>query len=409
MKRKRKPKIIPDSYDGPFDFEEKVNKPLKTVKANKDDIFEPLQPGQKRRRRKKTFDSQNAINTSEISMSDKPGNDPVKKETFVTPENLVKEQHVESQSDIKKPGHPKNIADINETVDWDFPARGEEYNFELLSHHVVSLNGKKAYKCDICLGLYKHMFSLKRHYLRNHINYKYLSKADLTNCLINLAQAKLNMSGRRKLRNNSSDKGVDDEDNEKNVAIEELREENDSEKCDQQGTENNEDTKQRSHVLNGDITCETEVESHTSNEGSKSVENKEQIDNNKVASVNSVDQNEVDDGEASLSSNGLNSSTNSSSGFSNLGDVESCTGQNKTGSEESGWKTALDYPGLFQCYTCYEVFDTVLEIRTHLREHIVQKQGECFSQYCQCLILHSMLLQISAIAVTTEVLDFNYS
>ncbi|XP_015903537.1 serine-rich adhesin for platelets [Parasteatoda tepidariorum] len=46
--------------------------------------------------------------------------------------------------------------------------------------------GEKPFKCNICEKLYKYMFSLKRHYLRIHINAEYISEADLANCKINV-------------------------------------------------------------------------------------------------------------------------------------------------------------------------------------------------------------------------------
>lgn len=67
--------------------------------------------------------------------------------------------------------------------------RDGEFQFHVQSFHIVTVNarqGKKQYKCDVCTGTYQHAFSLKRHFLRTHVNYKYLSEADITNCNINL-------------------------------------------------------------------------------------------------------------------------------------------------------------------------------------------------------------------------------
>ena len=79
------------------------------------------------------------------------------------------------------------LREANKLVEWQFPAKGKEYVFKLEKHHLLSKEkGKKAFVCDICQGLYQQVFSLKRHYLRNHINYKYISKADIDNCAISL-------------------------------------------------------------------------------------------------------------------------------------------------------------------------------------------------------------------------------
>ena len=64
-------------------------------------------------------------------------------------------------------------------------AEPDKYQFDLKPHHVVkSRLGRKVFKCDICMAVYRHAFSLKRHYIRNHINYTYVTKGDLQNCQI---------------------------------------------------------------------------------------------------------------------------------------------------------------------------------------------------------------------------------
>ena len=64
------------------------------------------------------------------------------------------------------------------------------YQFEVKPYHMVkSRLGRKVFQCDICSGVYRHTFSLKRHYIRNHINYKYVSKTDRLNCNINYCDA----------------------------------------------------------------------------------------------------------------------------------------------------------------------------------------------------------------------------
>lgn len=67
-----------------------------------------------------------------------------------------------------------------------------KYEFRFKTHHILKgKGGLKTYKCDICGGKYKHAFSLKRHYLRTHINYEYLSLNDISNCNICVQQTTL--------------------------------------------------------------------------------------------------------------------------------------------------------------------------------------------------------------------------
>ena len=62
---------------------------------------------------------------------------------------------------------------------------GGYYHFEVQPHHFVKGRlGRKNFKCDICSGVYRHAFSLKRHYIRTHINHRYVPKADLINCKV---------------------------------------------------------------------------------------------------------------------------------------------------------------------------------------------------------------------------------
>ncbi|GAB1602279.1 hypothetical protein Ahia01_000507000 [Argonauta hians] len=75
------------------------------------------------------------------------------------------------------------------------------YFFDTQSTLVTEEKGTKLYGCEVCKGVYRYAFSLKRHFLRNHINVKYLSEADISNCMINVAQqdiiAKRHASGKR--------------------------------------------------------------------------------------------------------------------------------------------------------------------------------------------------------------------
>ncbi|XP_057367121.1 uncharacterized protein LOC130688170 [Daphnia carinata] len=68
---------------------------------------------------------------------------------------------------------------------------GNYYQFELEPHHVErGKRGQKVFVCDLCPppnGIFKRSFSLKRHYLRFHINFAFLSPRDLNNCAIAVA------------------------------------------------------------------------------------------------------------------------------------------------------------------------------------------------------------------------------
>ena len=68
------------------------------------------------------------------------------------------------------------------------PGGRPEYQFQMQDHHIFKgKHGKKLYKCDVCGAVYRHSFSLKRHFIRSHVNYGYLCETDVTNCGINLS------------------------------------------------------------------------------------------------------------------------------------------------------------------------------------------------------------------------------
>ncbi|XP_067130393.1 zinc finger protein Xfin-like [Centruroides vittatus] len=70
--------------------------------------------------------------------------------------------------------------DINDILkNLKFP----KYEFCLQDQQLLKEESTQ-YLCDICGLKYAHNFSLKRHYLRKHINYVYLNQNDITNCSI---------------------------------------------------------------------------------------------------------------------------------------------------------------------------------------------------------------------------------
>lgn len=447
MKRQRKPKIIPDSYSGPFDF---YQKRFRATKQSDGNILEPLQPGQKRRRKRfsDALDSSCSSKTgspkseSDFSLiSKKPGillrtnsdksDLPVstsssKKSRSVSwssSENVAPEKAIEDDDskletviDGKKGtgGISQSIAEINSHVEWNYPPKGDEFLFELKNHHVIRKDNKKLYKCDICMGLYKHMFSLKRHYLRNHINYKYVSKADITNCLINLSVVVQNMKdklpegldldnsenvddikhadengvGNDKICNGGdliADNALEDDqmkatakapdsqvvDTEKEV-IDTKKEVIDTEKdrilvnCVSTDFKARQAEMKKSHA-EAKIICEADI-LNDDDTCSKSGDDGKPTDSNLKESNE-----ELDTSFESLCS--LKSKES-------MGDRTDTTQANRT-EEKSKVKEDIAHgslrPGLFKCYTCYRVFNHIQDIRSHVQNHPEQAEGTVFS------------------------------
>ncbi|XP_041377332.1 uncharacterized protein LOC121389750 [Gigantopelta aegis] len=83
------------------------------------------------------------------------------------------------------------------------------YQFVIRNEHKVKTkNGGTMYACDICGAPYNRMFSLKRHVIRQHINAKYLTLADITNCMVNVVQQEKNVQVKCNLKKTRKAKSI---------------------------------------------------------------------------------------------------------------------------------------------------------------------------------------------------------
>jgi hypothetical protein len=88
------------------------------------------------------------------------------------------------------PAGPLVIAEQNPPCPSTTPTSApQRFLFQLEPVHQMKLSdGQKLFACDICSGVYQHCFSLKRHYLRSHINHRYLTERDISNCGITVSE-----------------------------------------------------------------------------------------------------------------------------------------------------------------------------------------------------------------------------
>lgn len=92
--------------------------------------------------------------------------------------------------------HPRGSTSPSPLIE---PVNGDHFNFQIEPHHIVKgKRGQKVFVCDLCSpqpgSQFKRSFSLKRHYLRFHINFAFLSPRDLSNCAI-VTNGKLQKNG----------------------------------------------------------------------------------------------------------------------------------------------------------------------------------------------------------------------
>lgn len=107
-----------------------------------------------------------------------------KKDT--SPTSVIKEN---SKNETKKVTKKKKESDNRKAMKQPELESAEEGDQKYFTFNpspdeflVPGPDGQKWYYCDICEGLYKRAFSLKRHYLRSHINYAHLTVRDIANC-----------------------------------------------------------------------------------------------------------------------------------------------------------------------------------------------------------------------------------
>lgn len=434
-KRIRKPKIIPDAYEGPLLVPKKS-------KPQDDDQFEPLKPGQLRRRRKKkstesepckdspekvendildktikessfsektqqkssdkTVKIQNAIENGEQSSSPikckmKRGRTKLKLETELKGELNKKVKGEKSpKTDKTSPttlSATGQLVEINNSVSWVYPEKGQEYIFNLEKHMITQGPNGCVYTCDICNGIYKNKFSLKRHYLRNHINYRYLSKADIINCLINLQQV-LEAEGdsvkqikrRRRRAMKQRKESVSESDTSRTKSDENADTENSQTMCNKASDGANDTTEiiTESNELLGPMSdsCLDERDENSF----KNVPSVSKSDENMENGMSNIKLVVVDEREL-MKDRKLN--TNEEINFANNNDdskaVSKLTNSENMdkGSVEILIKGNIDHSvadagrnkakkkhvGVYRCYTCREIFDTVAEIRDHTMGH----------------------------------------
>ncbi|KAK3594424.1 hypothetical protein CHS0354_000246 [Potamilus streckersoni] len=347
-KRKRKPKIFPDSYQEiQLPRQKKLNKVLSSDSSQSETSANMVT----KEKRKKVKEN------SEL----KESKDDTESETSSSCSSVVPER--------------KDIFN-NDSVSWDYPKPGEEYMFKLKKHHVVKVEGKRAYKCDICSGLYRHIFSLKRHYLKNHINYRYLCRTDVTNCLINLAQV-LEAEKAAINRKESEELCVENENLSSNDAAS--------------------DSGVGSSVNCASSKRDSSTDFRSSNDDLQFKNKGINLEDDTKSSLHDTGVEKLDDDTSSSVGDGISVSSEISKNSSAVKD-NNCLEKGIPGGKDS---EIVQRPGLYRCYLCFKLFETVVEIREHTVNHPKSKNHMPFAcdkcemrfSYIQNLVRHQAVHQ----------------
>ncbi|CAG0883404.1 unnamed protein product [Darwinula stevensoni] len=104
----------------------------------------------------------------------------------VGPGPSLEDQEKSKEEEMGKKKRKKKKANKSMVALLQNPNPGRTYNFVWNEKHIVNENGTRMFCCDICGGKYQRAFSLKRHYLKTHINFNYLSERDVVNCGISV-------------------------------------------------------------------------------------------------------------------------------------------------------------------------------------------------------------------------------
>lgn len=204
------------------------------------------------------------------------------------------------------------------------------FEFELLPIHTAKNRlGRKMFQCDVCSGVYRHCFSLKRHYLRNHINRRYISRVDALNCNITFFEP---------------------EEEEKSAAV------NNGAKTDKRDDE-------RGPVEPQDSSPRVKAASGRNDKNSEK-EGKEKEEEEVVTTLQ-LDVEEI----------GSN-------------DVTESTAKAVRGRKSSA-AGAMHLPGLFRCYVCEKLFDKVGSLKSHFSENHASGADKRFAcRHCQMQFKH---------------------
>jgi len=241
-----------------------------------------------------------------------------------------------ASDDVDKPSELGNV---------DRPEDARRYfQFELLPVHTGSRNrlGRKMFECDVCSGVYRHSFSLKRHYLRNHINRRYISRVDAFNCNLTFC-------------------GGDDNDNDND---------NDDDDDDVSAAAGRRNAPRRIKAEPASSSAEGESGGDGRNRGASG-----------AASASPE------------SGSGASASRGSDDGATLQMDVEEIDTLDSTSPQGPGdapAQTANNFPALYRCYMCERHFDSVADLKAHVCDNKASgSSGKRFAcRHCQMQFRH---------------------
>ena len=268
--------------------------------------------------------------------------------------------------------------DLKDEAGLGTPASSSEpgkFQFVLKKHHSAkSRHGRKVYKCDICSGVYRHAFSLKRHYIRNHINLKYVSRADIMNCQINPEMHDLVLAS-MKVQDAGSDQVNGDSVTKPQIKLEEDNGKEDANKPDsdpQPLVHRSLDEERDGRPEATPVDSDNKVADHTPSPEDALVCDK--------SADNAEKRSDSPDKSDSELSHCVNPRESSIKMEDEPGDIQSCDTASETpvvesqkaGKDSNISKSVIksfSMPGLYRCNVCNDILDDLYDLKSHITNH----------------------------------------
>lgn len=266
--------------------------------------------------------------------------------------------------------------------------------------------GRKVFQCDICSGIYRHSFSLKRHYIRNHINYKYISKVDRLNCSI-VGETSL-PEGLKQEEAEDKGEGSDVENAGENAECEEQDLEDASLSDPESGITKTEPASEIdgvSQVVGTSSDTLTKMDSGIKDKRTTEVNSALLAVTEKTSASSSPRTKECKDTKAPMSSDRDEKEKGSQASSPGTGDKMEDDGREEPG--DSKPKVKYPMPSLYRCNICEQLYDTVDQLKEHFLNHPNFPSDKKFAcEHCKMKFKHKQNLMRHEVVHTGKYLQY---
>lgn len=274
--------------------------------------------------------------------------------------------------------------------------------------------GRKVFQCDICSGIYRHSFSLKRHYIRNHINYKYISKVDRLNCSIVFETGQPGNEVVKEEEAQDKGEGSDIENVEANAEFEEQEVGDEGLSDPESGVLKTELVSEKATDGGSQVAGSVEASSETVSKTDHGTEEDKHITvvNSAVLAITEKSgtlppkTKESKDTKVPLPSDRDKKESLASS----PGTVDKTEYDKKEESSNTKLKVKYPMPSLYRCNICEQLYDTVDQLKEHFLNHPNFPSDKKFAcEHCKMKFKHKQNLMRHEVVHTGKYLQLHYA